>query len=82
MLTKSTEEKHTYAGVPAKDVTDKLHFWKELSNEEKVLMIQKYMEEFLIEFPMYESKIKFKQEQLKDEDYLKKDCMIISEDKI
>ena len=42
VLTKSTEENHTYAGVPAKDVTDKLHFWKELSHEEKVLMIQKY----------------------------------------
>lgn len=79
VLTKSTEEKHTYAGVPAKDVTDKLHFWKELSHEEKVLMIQKYMEEFLLEFPMYESKIKFTQEELKDEDYLKNDCMIISE---
>ena len=33
VLTKSKEEKYTYAEVPAKDVTDKLHFWKELSLE-------------------------------------------------
>ena len=64
VLTKSTEEKHTYAGVPAKDVTDKLHFWKELSLKEKILMIQKYVEEFLMEFPMHKSNIKFTQEEL------------------
>lgn len=31
VLTKSTEAYHTYAGVPAKDITDKLTCWKEVS---------------------------------------------------
>lgn len=46
VLTKSTEAYHTYAGVPAKDVTDKLSFWKPLSDDEKWEMLLGFVEEF------------------------------------
>lgn len=48
VLTKSTEERHTYAGVPAKDVTDKMNFWKDLGESEKIAMIVKFIEDFLL----------------------------------
>jgi acetyltransferase-like isoleucine patch superfamily enzyme len=46
VLTKSTEPKHCYAGIPAKDVTDKIAVYKEISKEEKFKMMKKFIEEF------------------------------------
>ena len=46
VLTKSTEPFHTYAGVPAKDVTDKLNFWKDVSAVEKLEMMRHFVSEF------------------------------------
>ncbi len=46
VLTKSTQPFHTYAGVPAKDVTDKLSFWKPLTTDEKWQMLRGYVDEF------------------------------------
>lgn len=46
VLTKSTEPFHTYAGVPAKDVTDKLSFWKPMDEPAKWEMLQGFVAEF------------------------------------
>lgn len=57
VLTKSTEERHTYAGVPAKDVTDKMYFWKELAIDEKLEMLKTFILEFTTDRTEYSSKI-------------------------
>jgi len=57
VLTKSTEPFHTYAGVPAKDVSDKLSFWKDVTQEDKFQMIQGFVKEFLIDRPVHEGVI-------------------------
>lgn len=58
VLTKSTIAKHTYAGVPAKDVTDKLSFWNDVTVEIKYEMIEKFVSEFCTEYPIYSNRIK------------------------
>lgn len=57
VLTKSTEKGHTYAGVPAKDVTDKLSFWKEMSMEDKSEMLVGFTREFVEQYPVHGGKI-------------------------
>lgn len=57
VLTKSTEERHTYAGVPAKDVTDKMYFWKDLNVEEKINLLETFISEFIAEKNMYAERI-------------------------
>lgn len=58
VLTKSTEPKHCYAGIPAKDVTDKIKVYKEISKEEKFQMMKKFIKEFKDETKdIYESSI-------------------------
>ena len=54
VLTKSTKAKHTYAGIPAKDVTGKLNFWRELSLDVKFDMLKGFVQEFLEIHPEYE----------------------------
>lgn len=46
VLTKSAEPFHTYAGVPAKDVTDKLNFWRPMALTDKLAAVRGYVEEF------------------------------------
>lgn len=46
VLTKSTEPYHTYAGVPAKDVTDKLGFWKPVNLATKFEAMRGFLAEF------------------------------------
>jgi len=57
VLTKSTEPFHTYAGMPAKDVTDKLNFWKKPSQDEKFEMIQGFVKEFIDHHPNHNDAI-------------------------
>ena len=46
VLTKSAEAGHTYAGVPAKDVTDKLNFWKTPTLGDKIEMMKDFIQEY------------------------------------
>jgi acetyltransferase-like isoleucine patch superfamily enzyme len=46
VLTKSTEVRHTYAGVPAKDTTEKMNFYREVSPSEKWKMLRSFLDEF------------------------------------
>lgn len=57
VLTKSTQEFHTYAGVPAKDVTDKLNFWEKPSPDEKFKMIKNFIIEFIEANPEYSDQV-------------------------
>jgi hypothetical protein len=57
VLTKSTEPFHTYAGVPARDVTDKLNFWNPQSIDEKVARMREFVSEFVAAHPNYEGHI-------------------------
>lgn len=57
VLTKSTEPNHTYAGIPARDVTDKLSFWKSMKTSSKVAMMDGFVADFLCEHPRYAGQI-------------------------
>jgi hypothetical protein len=57
VLTKSTLPKHTYAGIPARDVTDKLNFWKNISIDEKKVKLESFIEEFFSKFPEYRERV-------------------------
>lgn len=57
VLTKSTKPKHTYAGVPATDVTEKLNFWKDVSLEEKMKMLHLFVDEFLEKHAEYAGRV-------------------------
>ena len=57
VLTKSTEPGHTYAGIPAKDVTDKLSFWNDVSVDDKMEMMNEFIRQFLDLHPEYKSRI-------------------------
>lgn len=64
VLTKSTEPFHTYAGVPAKDVTEKLHFWKPVTIQSKVEAMQGFLREFREAQPEHAARV-FLQDDLK-----------------
>ena len=57
VLTKSTEPRHTYAGIPAKDVTEKLNLWRDLSLDIKFEKLKGYVREFLDTHPEHEGSI-------------------------
>lgn len=57
VLTKSTRPYSTFAGVPAKDVTEKLSFWKSMNQDDKMSMLSKFINEFLELKPMYVGRI-------------------------
>lgn len=59
VLTKSTKPFHSYAGVPAKDVSDKLNFWKPISDREKAQMMIGFIADFKSEFPQYSNAIQY-----------------------
>ena len=59
VLTKSTEPAHTYAGVPAKDITDKLCCWKNITDSEKRELLLQFINEFIVAHPQYKGKIIF-----------------------
>jgi acetyltransferase-like isoleucine patch superfamily enzyme len=47
VITKDTLPKHCYAGAPARDVTEKLNPYREISFEDKVAMMRKFVQEFV-----------------------------------
>ncbi len=57
VLTKSTEPSHTYAGIPAKDVTDKLPFWNDVSVDDKMAMMEKFIGQFVDAHPKYKGRV-------------------------
>jgi len=46
VLTRSTEARHCYAGVPARDITDKITPYREVSMAEKVELMRGFVAEF------------------------------------
>ena len=64
VLTKSTTAFHTYAGVPAKDVTEKINFWKPMEIIEKKDMMKKFVKDFIIENPEYQNSIFFEDNKI------------------
>ena len=67
VLTKSTPPFSTLAGIPAIDVTDKLTFWKRPSLDEKFILINKFINEFLFEKPQYKKYVTIR-EQIDEKD--------------
>lgn len=78
VLTKSTEEFHTYAGVPAKDITDKLSCWKPVDIDWKFSFLKEQTEEFFASSQQPRSSIVFV-EKSPSIDYLqsKSDLIIV-----
>lgn len=76
VLTKSTISKHTYAGMPAKDVTDKLSFWKEMQVSDKAEMIKKFIEEFYEAYPKHKGRVMVTQNA---KDIVENNCLVFSE---
>ena len=58
VLTKDTVEGHCYAGVPAKDITDKYDPYQNVSIEDKFNMMSSWINEFLEIHPEYRDNIK------------------------
>lgn len=78
VLTRSTEPFHTYAGVPARDVTDKLFFWKPRSIEDKIESIREYIQEFVCEFPQHGRRIYLFDDERDPEDTQAGDVRIVA----
>jgi acetyltransferase-like isoleucine patch superfamily enzyme len=53
VLTKNTPPFSTFAGIPARNVTTKLCFWKKLSVDDKFAMINQFVSDFVEEYPQY-----------------------------
>lgn len=51
VVSKSTLPFHTYSGIPAEDITDKLNGWDMPTIDEKFEMLKKFVDEFTVEFP-------------------------------
>lgn len=59
VITRDMLPNHVYAGVPAKDITDKMGPQFEVrSPEEKKIQLEKMLEEFFVEKPQYRGKLK------------------------
>jgi acetyltransferase-like isoleucine patch superfamily enzyme len=60
VVTKDTLPRHCYAGMPARDITEKLIPYREVSFEQKVAMMKKFVEEFIeLNGPQYEKSFAF-----------------------
>ncbi len=57
VVTKSTKAFHTYAGVPAKDITTKLNGWEDINLDDKFEKLIKFIREFTGLKPQYKEKI-------------------------
>ncbi len=57
VLTKSTTPFSTFAGVPAKDVTEKLSFWNDISLDDQIKMLDIFINDFYKKYPEYTAKI-------------------------
>ncbi len=72
-VNRDTEPSHSYAGVPAKDITDKLTPYRTVSIEEKFNMINEWMREFINSHPELKTRIRIEKnvEDIPDrEDYV------------
>lgn len=49
VVTKSTEPYHTYSGIPARDITDKIPAWKPMTLDDKLRMLRGFVDEFVAE---------------------------------
>ena len=58
VLTRSTEPFHTYAGVPAVDITAKLDAWRVVAPDEKWRLLGSYIEEFLADRPAHRDRVR------------------------
>lgn len=59
VITKDMDENHVYAGVPAKDMTDRFGAqFEEVSQDEKMAKMQCYLKEFLDRYRPKENRIK------------------------
>ncbi|MFZ5979595.1 MAG: hypothetical protein ACOYVF_03090 [Candidatus Zixiibacteriota bacterium] len=59
VVTRSTEPRHCYSGVPAVDVTDKLKPYHEITYDEKFERLKRYAEEFYDARPEYRGRVIF-----------------------
>ncbi|MBN1213685.1 MAG: hypothetical protein JXA92_14020 [candidate division Zixibacteria bacterium] len=59
VVTKSTKPRCCYSGVPARDVTDKLKPYREISLNEKFEMLKEYAEDFYQSHPEYRGRLVF-----------------------
>lgn len=57
VVSKSTEAFHTYSGVPAVDVTDKLNGWSNPTLDEKFKMLKGFVQEFVKDHPEHSTRI-------------------------
>lgn len=57
VVTKSTKPYKTYSGVPAKDITSSLPAWSPLSQDQKIEMLKKFAQEFILQYPEFDSRI-------------------------
>ncbi len=57
ILTKDTEENHLYAGVPARDITEKLKPYNPTSLNDKFEIMKKLIKEFLVKKPQFTGKV-------------------------
>lgn len=62
VLTKNTDPKSTFAGVPAKDVTEKLSFWKDVTIDDKIDMMKKFIVEFESQNPEFIGRVVLKKD--------------------
>jgi len=53
VVTRDTAPYHTYAGIPAVNITEKLNFWKKISPEEKFSLLKGMVDEFIAHYPQY-----------------------------
>ncbi len=58
-ITKDTEPYHTYSGIPAKNISDKLPAWTKKTVQDKFSMLKQFVDEFIDSNPIYASAIQF-----------------------
>lgn len=56
VVTRSTQPKHSYSGVPALDVTEKLDFWHPIEREDQISLLLEFINEFEQTHPNYSGK--------------------------
>ena len=81
VLAKDTKEYHLYAGIPARDITEKIKPYKRLSLNEKYKLMKKFVKEFYEKNPQFTNKIfMFNNPKYVKEDMPNKDSIIIFKD--
>ena len=63
-ITRDTEPYQTYSGVPAKNISEKLPAWTKKTLQDKFILMQQFVKEFIESNPIYDSRIKFMREDI------------------